>query len=51
MKAASPTLLSLLALRQFLAADLYHFALVGGTLFNYYGGNAGAQWNYLVEQI
>jgi hypothetical protein len=41
-ESSKPDALSLLRLRQFLAADLYQFALVGGTQFNYYGGNAGA---------
>jgi len=51
MKAASPTPLSLLALRQILAADLCSSRAAAGTQFKYYGGNAGGQRNYLLEQI
>lgn len=50
-ESSKPDAFELAGLTQLLAADLYQFALVGGTQFNYCGGNAGAQRNYLVEQV
>jgi uncharacterized phage protein (TIGR02218 family) len=45
MKSASPTLIALLASRQFFSADLYNFSLVGGTQLNYCGGDQDIVWN------
>lgn len=45
MKSASPALISLLATRQFYAADLYRFDLSGGTSLYYCGGDRDVIWN------
>lgn len=45
MKPASPTLLALLASRQFFSADLYAFALVGGGNLYYCSGEQDIVWN------
>lgn len=45
MKPASPTLLALLATRQFYRADLYEFTLVGGTVLRYCTGDMDVNWN------
>jgi uncharacterized phage protein (TIGR02218 family) len=45
VKAASTALINLLATRQFFSADLYNFALIGGTNLNYCGGDKDIIWN------
>lgn len=45
MKTASPELLSLLATRQFWAADLYQFTFVGGNTLYYCSGDKDIDWN------
>lgn len=45
MKPASPTLLALLATRQFYKADLYEFTLVGGSVLRYCTGDMDVIWD------
>jgi hypothetical protein len=45
MKPASPTLLALLASRQFFSADLYQFSLIGAGTLNYCSGDQDIVWN------
>lgn len=45
MKSASPELVALLATRQFVSADLFHFALTGGGELRYCSGDKDITWN------